>query len=544
MRRRSSYAPAGKPMSTAVAGGLRPRGVALLLAAVLAVAAAAGCGSSSSNNSNSNGGSSGGQPVYGGNLVIDRQADSESMDATTVFDNESIWIFEQIYQMLYTVSPDGKGVVPQLATSYTLSPDKKTYTFTLRKGVEFSTGKPMTSADVVFSIDQARKAQQGWAFIDAAISDVKADGPGKVIITTKYPWAPLVADIALFANGIVPKDYGGQTKAQFYQHPVGTGPFMWAYWHKLSALKLVKNPHYWEKGKPYLNSVTWNDVGDTNTRQLQLQGGQAQIDEFPPMSTVATLQHTSGITLHLFNSTRTDYLMFNERIPQLADVHVRRAISYAIDRKALVKADLFGHGQPANSFMPPQVPYYDKNSPGLQFDLAKAKQEMAQSKYPHGFSIALMVAGGNASERTVGQILQQELQPLGIHLTFNQVDANVENTNQQQFKYQLGLSYWTMDIADPDELVSFAVDPTQGAHSFYTDYNNPQVIQWTHEAERTFDTAKRQELYNKIQAQSANDAFMAFLYYSPYAYAVSNKVQGFYVYPEANYHLENVWLSK
>ncbi len=101
-----------------------------------------------------------------------------------------------------------------------------------------------------------------------------------------------------------------------------------------------------------------------------------------------------------------------------------------------------------------------------------------------------------------------------------------------------------MDIADPDELVSFAVDPTQGAHSFYTDYNNPQVIQWTHEAERTFDTAKRQELYNKIQAQSANDAFMAFLYYSPYAYAVSNKVQGFYVYPEANYHLENVWLSK
>ncbi len=91
--------------------------------------------------------------------------------------------------------------------------------------------------------------------------------------------------------------------------------------------------------------------------------------------------------------------MFNERIPQLADVHVRRAISYAIDRKALVKAVLFGHGAPANSFMPPQVPYYDKNSPGIQFDLTKAKQEMAQSKYPHGFSIALMVAGGNASER-------------------------------------------------------------------------------------------------------------------------------------------------
>ena len=77
-----------------------------------------------------------------------------------------------------------------------------------------------------------------------------------------------------------------------------------------------------------------------------------------------------------------------------------------------------------------------------------------------------------------------------------------------------------MDIADPDELVTFAVDPTSGAHSFFTDYNNPQVTKWTHEAERTFDKTKRQDLYNQIQAQAASDAFMGFLYYSPYRYAV------------------------
>jgi peptide/nickel transport system substrate-binding protein len=93
-------------------------------------------------------------------------------------------------------------------------------------------------------------------------------------------------------------------------------------------------------------------------------------------------------------------------------------------------------------------------------------------------------------------------------------------------------------------LVSFAVDPTQGAHSFYTGYDNPQVVQWTHEAERTFDTTQRQALYSKIQAQAAADAFMAFEYYSPYAYATTDKVQGFYVYPTGNYHMENVWLSK
>ncbi|MGN6796456.1 MAG: ABC transporter substrate-binding protein, partial [Streptosporangiaceae bacterium] len=126
------------------------------------------------------GGSSGGNagqhtgPVHGGNLVIARTADSQSMNATTVFDNESIWIFEQIYQTLYTVTNDGKHVRPQLATGYKVSPDNKTYTFTLRHGVEFSNGKPMTSADVKFSIDQARKAAKGWGYIDGAIKSIDA----------------------------------------------------------------------------------------------------------------------------------------------------------------------------------------------------------------------------------------------------------------------------------------------------------------------------------------------------------------------------------
>ena len=527
---------------------VRPSGTALRRCAVAAVvlaavALSAACGGSSST-SGSAGSTAAGAPVHGGNLVIARVADSESMNATTVFDNESIWVFEQIFQMLYTVSPNGKSVVPQLATSYTLSKDKKTYTFTLRKGVKFSTGQPMTSADVVFSIDQARKASQGWGYIDGAIKDVKADGPDKVIITTKYPWAPLVADIALFANGIVPKNYGGESETEFYTHPVGTGPFKWDYWHKGSALKLVKNTHYWEKGKPYLDSVTWTAVGNDNTRQLQLEGGQVQIDEFPPFSTATSLKSTPGVHLNVFPSTRTDYMMMNERYAPLADVHVRRAISYAIDREALVKAVLFNQGKPANSFMPPQVPYYDPNSPGIQYNLAKAKQEMAESKYPHGFSVQMLLGAGESNERAESQIIQQELQPLGIKISYRQVDPSVEFSDQQQFKYQLGFSYWTMDIADPDELVSFAVDPSQGAKSFYTDYSNADVIKWTHEAERTFSPSQRRELYAKIQAQAAQDAFMVFMYYSPYLYATSDKVHGFYVYPTGNYHMENVWLSK
>ena len=516
---------------------------AITLIAVSALAALAGCGGSSGSSSGTAAAASG-APVRGGDLVIARTADSQSMNNTTVFDNESIWIFEQIFQTLYTVTPNGKGVQPMLATSYKVSADKKTYTFTLRSGVKFSTGQPMTSADVKFSIDQSRAAAKGWGYIDTAIKSVAAPTPSTVVVTLKYPWAPLLADLSLFSNGIVPANYGGKSETQFYNAPVGTGPFKWGFWHKGSALKLIRNPNYWEKGKPYLNSVTWTDVPSDNTRELQLKGGQAQIDEFPAWSTVSSLKTTPNVTMNLFNSTRTDYLAFNELRKPFQDVHVRRAISLAINRPALVKAVLFGNGKPANSLFPPQVPYYQAATQGLQFDLAAAKQEMAKSSVPNGFSTTILVSSGFSDYITIATILQSELKPLGINLKIQTLDPNTANVNQQSLKYDMTLTYWTMDIPDPDELATFGVDPKSGARSFFTAYNNPTVVKATHDAEQTLSTSARQDLYNTVQSDSASDAFMAFLYNSPYAYATSSSVHGFYVTPLGNYHLENVWLSK
>jgi peptide/nickel transport system substrate-binding protein len=239
-------------------------GVAVASLAVLAACGSSGGGSGASGTSPS--GAAAGKPVNGGNLTIARTQDSQSMNATTVFDNESIWIFEQIFQPLYTVTNDGKGVKPLLATAYKVSADKKTYTFTLRQGVKFSTGQVMTSKDVKFSLDQARKAAQGWGFIDTAIKSVSAPAPDTVVVNLKFAWAPLLADLSLFSNGIVPANYGGETETQFYTHPVGTGPFKWGFWKKGSALKLVKNTNYWQPGLPHLNSVTWTDTPSSSSR--------------------------------------------------------------------------------------------------------------------------------------------------------------------------------------------------------------------------------------------------------------------------------------
>ena len=482
--------------------------------------------------------------MRGGNLIFDAVQDAQSMNNTTVFDNNSIWIFEQIFQPLYTVTNNGKGVMPWLAVSYTKSADGKTYTFKLRPGVKFSTGKPMTSADVKFSIDQNRKATTGWSYLDLAIKSVDDPSPDTVVFHLKYPWAPFLADLSIFANGIVPNNYGGQTEAQFYNHPIGTGPFKWDYWHKGQALKLVRNPYYWQQGKPYLDSVTWEDVPSDNTRELNLKGGSAQIDQTPAWSTVASLKTTPSVNMFLFPSTQTNYLAFNEHRKPFQDVHVRRAISLAINRAALVKAVLFGNGRPANSLFPPQVPYYQAATAGLQYDLAAAKAEMAKSSVPHGFATDIIVPSGNSDYITIATILQAELKPLGIKLTITELDPNTVNSDEQNFKYDMVLTLWTMDIPDPDELAYFAVDPHGGASSFFTFYNNPTVVKDTVLAEQTTEPAARQNLYNVIQSQAAADAFMAYLYYSPYPYASTSNVHGFFVTPLGNMHMEDVWLSK
>ena len=258
-------------------------GASALVAGAMTLAACSGGGTAAAGPSGAGG--SKGPVVRGGNLTIADAQDAKSMNNILTFDNTSIFIFEQMLQPLFTVTSNGKGTKPLLAKGYTVSADKKTYTITLKPGIKFSTGKPVTSKDVKFSIDQdTAHASTGWGYINAAIQSVDAPNPSTVVIHLKHPWAPLIADLSLFSNAVVPANYDGKTMKQFYQAPVGTGPFMWGSWQKGQQLKLVKNPNYWQKGKPYLDSVTFTVVPDSNTRSLQVEGGQAGVDQYPDWS--------------------------------------------------------------------------------------------------------------------------------------------------------------------------------------------------------------------------------------------------------------------
>lgn len=506
----------------------------LVVAAALALAGCSDGGTSSTSG-----------PAEGGDLIIARPADAVSMNNTTTFDNPSIYTFQQIMEPLFTVSDDGQSLEPWLASDYTVSDDKLTYTIELRPDVKFSDGTPLTANDVKFSIDaDTATAETGWGYINAAIDTVAVIDEGTVEIKLKYAWAPMIADLSLFSNAIVPAEYGGKTAEEFYEAPVGTGPFKWGEWKKGQSLKLVKNENYWQEGKPALDSVTWNVVPDANTRKLQLEGGQVDVIEAPDWSSFGSLGNSDGVVAQTFPSTQIDYLAFNQERAPFDDVHIRRAIAYSVDREALVKAVLFGNGTPANSLLSPGTPFYNEDEEGPTYDPAKAKAELAQSSKPDGFSTTLLIRSGDANQASVAQILQSELAKLGITVEIKQLDPTANKQARLASDFDMTLSAWTMDIPDPDQWTSFAVDPEGGSRSAFTAYDNPDVVELNRQAQLEVDSDKRQELYNELQKLTGEDAFLAYTYYSPYAYGFSDKVEGFKVTPLGNYHLEDITKSK
>ena len=473
-----------------------------------------------------------------GDLIFVRNQDFATFDPDLA-QNDSLFIQQQVFEGLYRGMKNGKGVEPWLAKSYKTSTDGLTWTFKLRTDVKFSDGTPMTSADVKFSLDRAT-AGEGWGFINTAIESVAAPAADTVVIKTKFKWAPLLADLGCFSNSVMPNNFGGKTAAEFFKAPIGTGPFTLDHWTPGTEIKLIANKTYWQPGKPYLNSVTWKYVADDNTREFMLKGGQADINEEPPAATIKSLQAAPNIKVGIFPAAASNYLAFNHKVAALSDVRVRRAISYAVDRASINKVVFSGLGTASNSFLAPGVNFYDKKSPGVQFNLKKAASELAMSKYKKGLKLELLIRGGNKAHEATASILQASLKKIGITMTIKAQEPSVQRATQKAMNYQMTLTAWTMDIVDPDQLFTFGLSPEGGTNAFYTNYVNKKVTAAIKKGQTNVDPKVRATAYTFVQKQVADDAFMAFTINPPYLYAWSNKITGFFVNPLYSYHMEDV----
>ena len=503
--------------------------------------------SSSTATSSASASASAGTPKRGGTLSFGRQIGPTQLDPANSIVEGDVYTLDKIFEPLYITNPAGQ-LVPWLAQGHTVSTDGKTWTFALRPGVTFSDGKPVTADDVVFSIKRAAGDANGpLSFLDFAI---KSHQGGRHELRGGH-LVPAVGAVPVGHLGVRQRhpaaNFGGQSETRVLRQPGRHRPVhAQELRSKAATSSLERNPHYWQAGKPYLDAVDFVYVRRRQPARAPAQERPGAGDRRGAAGPgrARSRQQLVGGRCRALPGLAGRPAVLNEKLPQFADRHVRRAINYALNVPASSQATSLRHRQAGRLVLPAQPAVLPADVPTLSYNLSAAKAELAKSKYPHGFSFSLLVSSGNSQYVAAATIIQQQLKPLGIKVTLNQLDDAAFHTAFEAFNYQAMINGATNDISDPDEMASFQVDVKNGgSHSFWTYYDNPSAIALTHQAETEFDDAKRAALYAQIQAIVAQDAPYIPLDYPPNIYAWSPQLHGFAVNPGGAYRLEDVWLG-
>ncbi|HKG25204.1 MAG TPA: ABC transporter substrate-binding protein, partial [Thermomicrobiales bacterium] len=483
-------------------------------------------------------------PTPGGRFRFGRGEDSVTFDPVATFYNADIWLLQNVYEQLLRVASDGTSLEPSLATAWEISEDGLTYTFHLRQGVTFHDGSPLKASDVKFSMERAKNDPNNiWTFTMVALEEVTTPDDATVVTKLNQPWAPFLADIAMFNCAVMPEAWAKGNEQRLVTEMNGTGPFTFVEFTKGEHVVLRKSPTYWDTGLPYLDEIEVVYVADDNSRILQLQAGELDGMFNVPASRVEELGGDPNLQVVQFPSSYSQYIVFRHPTAPLDDVNVRLALNYATDKQALIQVVLFGNGEEATSFMPKGALYWNDELPGFPFDVDKAKEYLAKSKVPNGFTIEFQYLAGNAEYEQLAAAIKDMWAAINVDVTIAPTELSVSNDNFANGNFQAFCTYWTNDIIDPDELVAFAIEPTT-ADAFHTGWTNAEAVDLAAKGRAEQDPDERKRMYFRIQEIFNQDAVMGLLYHKPYINVLAKKVHGFQQPPTGQWVWKETWIEQ
>ena len=434
--------------------------------------------------------------------------------------------------------------IPDLATDIKRADDGLSYTFTLHDGVTFQDGRPLTSADVKYTIDAVLASSSGKAasFFEGTgaskqgfVTAVEAPAPNTVIIRLRKPWLGLLSN--LVAIGIVPKDSADSQKT----HPLGSGPFKFiSYDSAQQILSLEANPNYWE-GAPKISALRVRVIEDANALQAELKTGGVTLAPLPTNLTpdsLEKLKQDPKLQVMQFAGANVIYLGFNVQNPPLDNVKLRQAIAYAIDRKTIIHDLLLGQAKIAHSIIPEESWAY---SPGQQYvyDPAKAKQLLDEAGFrdPDGDGpqmrlqkpINFKISSSSAATRQYVDVIRDSLQKVGIPVEIETMETNTLLDRLKLGEFQMTTLRWVGGNQDPiflkDIFVSTEIPTQDRGGRNRSRYKNPELDRILEEAVNTADRGKAVELYRQAQDIISRDLPMLPLWY-PANMVVADKSVG------------------
>ena len=474
-----------------------------------------------------------------GGTLIRLWADPPTLDPHLTTDVTSATIIVEVFGGLVTIDPELK-IVPDLAESWDVSLDGRTYTFHLRKNAKFHNGEPVTAHDFKWSMERVSNPLTASPVVDQYLGDVvgvkeKLKGDASEVrgvrvvdeytleITIDEPKSYFLAKLT-YPTAFVLNRENVESSRKWFREPKGTGPFKLIEYVPGESLSLTRNGNY-HLTPPFLEKVKFILSGGTSmimyeNDEIHITGvGVADLDRI--------LDPTSSLNPQLIKAPpafSTDYIGLNVKEPPFDDLKVRQALNYAIDRQAIARDVLAGLVVPAKGILPPEFPGHNPNLKGYPYDPEKALQLLEESKYGDDLEnlprIILTTAGrfGSSVGLDLEVILEMWRQNLGIEVEIQQTEfaTYLQDLNKRRFQtFQIG---WIADYPDPENFLDILF--YSGSTNNHTGYSNAEVDQLLERARVEADESRRYELYRQAEEMILNDAPWIPLWYSGEQYVL------------------------
>jgi peptide/nickel transport system substrate-binding protein len=355
-----------------------------------------------------------------------------------------------------------------------------------------------------------------------------------------------------FADIISPTAFMKNPK-EFLRNPVGTGPFAFVNWVKDDRIVLKKFKGYWDKaGGPYLDKVVFRSIPENSVRFLELKTGNINICQFPNPADIDLAKKDKNIKLTIQPGMNVGYLSFNHtKEPWKSNLHLRKAIGHAINRKAIVDNIYQGMGQVASNPIPPTMWGYNKSIPGFVYDVELAKQELAKAGYPEGKGLHEVTLWSmpvprpyNPEGLKVGVAMISDLAKVGIKARIVSYDWGTYLKRQREQPddmdlFQLG---WTGDNGDPDNFLAVLFDGLASS-SIRTQWKNAEYHDLMTQGKQTVDQDKRTKIYEKALQVIFDDVGTIPIAHSTVIWPATKNVMNFKLHPTGSVRMKNVYLK-
>ena len=488
--------------------------------------------------------------VRDGILHINNGTEVPDLDPHTVTGTPEFHVMDALFEGLVEQDPTTREILPAIATVWEVSTDLCTYTFSLRPTAKWSNGRPLTADDFVRSYERALNPLLGGNYaylfevldggsaysrgeltdftavgvkaVDAHTLEIRLAHPVPYFLSLlTYPcWRPLPIDVIEEHDGL--RRPGSRwTRAG---NLVSSGPFQLTRWEQNRVLVVERNPHYWDAETVGLNAIHFYTVESYDTEERMFRSGQLHITLNVPLTKRETYLAMEHSPLRDDPLLGTYFFRFNTTREPFDDPRVRRALSLAIDREAIVNKVTRGGQAPAGSFTPPSVGGFEPTQL-VSFDPDEARRLLVEAGFPEGrgFPNSDLLYNTSESHRTIAEAIQQMWKvELGIDISLYNQEWKVYLDSLDSLDFDVTRSGWTAVYDDANQFLEIFAPENPNNHTGWADLAYHDLLT---ASMRESDPERRQETLQRLDAMLIDQGVVAPIYHYTNSYLIDPRVK-------------------